>query len=237
MKKKNHLIIILMFLIASIIVVGAVYACRQSNVGLVNDEGKNLIGGQKDDHGCLIAAGYSWCEVKDKCLRVWEEDCELEMELELEPAESDVSAIKQAFMEKYEKNEREVQVTIEKFNGNYARGGVKFGALGEAAEGGIFLAYKEGEIWKLAFDGNGMIGCSTMSQYDFPENMILGCVDEDTGDVNPNTQISNPASVNCVQKGGELEIRLAEEGGQYGVCKFSDGSECEEWALFRGECE
>lgn len=58
-----------------------------------------------------------------------------------------------------------------------------------------------------------------------------------TGDVNSNTQISNPASVNCVQKGGELEIRLNEEGGQYGVCVFLDGSECEEWALFLGECE
>jgi|GEM_PF-2044312 len=33
------------------------------------------IGGQKDDHGCLIGAGYSWCEQKNKCLRVWEEGC------------------------------------------------------------------------------------------------------------------------------------------------------------------
>ncbi len=35
-----------------------------------------LIGGDQDAHGCLIAAGYSWCEVKNKCLRVWEEGCE-----------------------------------------------------------------------------------------------------------------------------------------------------------------
>jgi len=35
----------------------------------------NLIGGDKDDYGCLIAAGYSWCELKQKCLRVWEEPC------------------------------------------------------------------------------------------------------------------------------------------------------------------
>jgi putative hemolysin len=34
------------------------------------------IGGQKDGHGCLIPAGYSWCEEKQKCLRVWEEPCE-----------------------------------------------------------------------------------------------------------------------------------------------------------------
>ena len=34
-----------------------------------------LIGGDKDEHGCLIAAGYSWCEPKQKCLRTWEEEC------------------------------------------------------------------------------------------------------------------------------------------------------------------
>ena len=34
-----------------------------------------LIGGDQDEHGCLIAAGYSWCEAKQKCLRVFEEDC------------------------------------------------------------------------------------------------------------------------------------------------------------------
>lgn len=36
-----------------------------------------LIGGQKDEHGCLGPAGYSWCEIKQKCLRVWEEPCEI----------------------------------------------------------------------------------------------------------------------------------------------------------------
>jgi hypothetical protein len=41
----------------------------------INCEKKNLIGGQRDKHGCLIPAGYSWCESKKKCLRVWEEPC------------------------------------------------------------------------------------------------------------------------------------------------------------------
>jgi len=34
------------------------------------------IGGDKDEHGCMIAAGYSWCEDKQKCIRAWEEPCE-----------------------------------------------------------------------------------------------------------------------------------------------------------------
>lgn len=33
------------------------------------------IGGQQDEHGCLIAAGYSWCDAKKKCIRQWEEYC------------------------------------------------------------------------------------------------------------------------------------------------------------------
>lgn len=49
-------------------------------------------------------------------------------------------------------------------------------------------------------------------------------------------QIANPASVYCEQNGGKLEIRTAVNGGQAGYCKFSNGSECEEWAYFRKEC-
>jgi len=47
--------------------------------------------------------------------------------------------------------------------------------------------------------------------------------------------MANPASVYCEEQGGRLEIR-DEEGGQAGYCIFPDGSECEEWAFFRGEC-
>lgn len=39
-------------------------------------EEQKLIGGDKDEGGCLIGAGYSWCEAKQKCLRIWEEPCE-----------------------------------------------------------------------------------------------------------------------------------------------------------------
>ncbi len=47
----------------------------------------------------------------------------------------------------------------------------------------------------------------------------------------------NPASVNCIDQGGQLEMRTDASGGQFGVCIFADGSECEEWAFFRGECQ
>jgi hypothetical protein len=52
----------------------------------------------------------------------------------------------------------------------------------------------------------------------------------------PLSLIANPASVNCVDKGGELIIEKRPDGGEYGVCRFKDGKECEEWAMMRGEC-
>jgi putative hemolysin len=46
----------------------------------------------------------------------------------------------------------------------------------------------------------------------------------------------NPASVYCKQNGNTLEIQTAADGSQSGVCFFPDGSTCDEWAYFRGEC-
>jgi putative hemolysin len=63
--------------------------------------------------------------------------------------------------------------------------------------------------------------------------ILTGCSNEVA--TNPNTGMANPASVNCTEKGGTLEIREAKRG-QYGVCFFEDNRQCEEWALMRGQC-
>lgn len=34
-----------------------------------------IVGNDRDAHGCIGSAGYSWCELKQKCLRPWEEAC------------------------------------------------------------------------------------------------------------------------------------------------------------------
>ena len=47
--------------------------------------------------------------------------------------------------------------------------------------------------------------------------------------------IPNPASKNCLDKGGKLEMR-EETAGTLGICKFTDGTECEEWKFYRNEC-
>ena len=53
----------------------------------------------------------------------------------------------------------------------------------------------------------------------------------------PNTDMPNPASVYCEEHGGAVDLRQDASGGVTGVCVFDDGSECDEWAYFRGECK
>ncbi|MCK4745249.1 DUF333 domain-containing protein [Candidatus Parcubacteria bacterium] len=48
--------------------------------------------------------------------------------------------------------------------------------------------------------------------------------------------LGNPASINCQEKGGVLDIRRDFRNQEYGVCVFQDMSECEEWKFFKGEC-
>jgi hypothetical protein len=48
--------------------------------------------------------------------------------------------------------------------------------------------------------------------------------------------LPNPASQNCIDKGGTLTIEKRGDGGEFGVCTFEDNLQCEEWAMMRGEC-
>jgi hypothetical protein len=43
--------------------------------------------------------------------------------------------------------------------------------------------------------------------------------------------------VHCEQNGGKLELRTDASGGVAGVCILPDGSECDEWAYYRQECQ
>jgi putative hemolysin len=52
----------------------------------------------------------------------------------------------------------------------------------------------------------------------------------------PPPNMPNPASVYCEQNGYTSEIRTADDGSQSGECVFPNGSTCDEWAYFRGEC-
>jgi putative hemolysin len=59
---------------------------------------------------------------------------------------------------------------------------------------------------------------------------------EPAATVIPAVSMPNPASVYCEDNGNTHEIRTAADGSQSGVCILADGSTCDEWAFFRGEC-
>jgi hypothetical protein len=66
---KNKIVVIVLMLF--VIFVGLFfYFYKNSDRGVV-------VGGDRDSHGCILSAGYTWCEVKNKCLRSWEEGCEV----------------------------------------------------------------------------------------------------------------------------------------------------------------
>jgi membrane-bound inhibitor of C-type lysozyme len=54
----------------------AVILQRQSQLQSASVGGNQaLVGNDRDSHGCIGSAGYSWCELKQTCLRPWEEYC------------------------------------------------------------------------------------------------------------------------------------------------------------------
>jgi uncharacterized protein len=57
--------------------------------------------------------------------------------------------------------------------------------------------------------------------------LTAGCNGDDE-----HPEVANPASVFCVEHGGEVEI-VDEEGGQVGYCILPDGTRVEEWQYFR----
>ena len=52
----------------------------------------------------------------------------------------------------------------------------------------------------------------------------------------PTAGLPNPASTFCQEQGFRLELRTSATGSQSGICHFPDGSQCDEWAYYRGEC-
>lgn len=54
---------------------------------------------------------------------------------------------------------------------------------------------------------------------EFPEQKMIG--------------MANPASVYCVEQGGESIIKQDKDRSEYGICKFKDGKEVDEWEFYR----
>jgi len=120
-----------------------------------------VVGGDRDEHGCIGSAGYMWCAPKDKCLRIWEEPCYASVAEE----------VRYMLAGKYGRDAGDVHVTMQKEEEGYVSGGVKFG---EGVEGGSFLARKTGNLWEIVYDGNGAIDCEQLrAEYGFPDAILV----------------------------------------------------------------
>ena len=121
-----------------------------------------IVGNDQDEHGCIGSAGYSWCENKNKCIRIWEEDCNLH------------EAIKAALIKK-DNITSDFTLTISHENAKYASGGISFDS---GVGGGMFLATKVGNEWQIVYSGNGSIECVDIKKnYEFTPEMLSGLCD------------------------------------------------------------
>jgi putative hemolysin len=64
---------------------------------------------------------------------------------------------------------------------------------------------------------------------------LIGCGSGDQQIDDSGVGLANPASVYCQGLGFSEETRESELG-QYGVCLFPDGSECDTWDFLAGRC-
>ena len=59
---KRYIFVVIILLVIAIILIQ------------ISFQKKEIIGGSRDSHGCLIAAGYSWNESEQECIRQWLKD-------------------------------------------------------------------------------------------------------------------------------------------------------------------
>ncbi len=121
------------------------------------------VGKDKDEHGCIGSAGYSWNAEREQCVRPWELPQMIEAE----------NAVRSEWAKKYNKPQEGVTVKVTKLEGTYVAGSLSFSSKGDAP-GGLFLAYKDQGIWRMVYDGNGSVDCETLkSKYGFPDLVLF----------------------------------------------------------------
>jgi hypothetical protein len=81
--------------------------------------------------------------------------------------------ITQALAQKYNKKVEEVKVVVGTELPKHAKGTVIFASENG---GGLWFAAKDNLGWHLAFDGNGIVGCTVANKYSFPKEMIPQCM-------------------------------------------------------------
>lgn len=171
----------------SLVIIGAAGYWLEANFSISPKKhaaSNQLVGGGADSHGCSTDGGYQWCALKNKCIRTWEESCDLSSPtLTPTPTASDyadlIAAVKAGLIAEHGQSAASLQITVSKINGNYAQG-----AANEEHGGGMWFAAQVNGTWKLVWDGNGIINCTSLASYSaFPKDMIPQCWDDTIGDM------------------------------------------------------
>lgn len=86
---------------------------------------------------------------------------------------TDAESIKQLIVATYAAAPSSVELEVTQQADNFMRGIVHIGK--KPTKSGNFLAYKEGDNWKLAFQGNGPVSCGMLQEKSFPAEMTGDC--------------------------------------------------------------
>ncbi len=85
------------------------------------------------------------------------------------------TAVKLGLIDEHGTSAVNMVVSVSKITNKNASGGaIEPGA----ASGGMWLAAKVNDTWKLIWDGNGTISCQVIAPYDFPASIVPECWDE-----------------------------------------------------------
>jgi len=124
-----------------------------------------IVGGDRDAHGCIPSAGYTWCEPKQKCLRSWEEAC----------FSSAFETMAWQLAQLHGDTQSKISLTMVNQTETHARASVRFGPKG--TPGGIVLAVNKEGIWRIVYEGNGSVDCPALKADAFPQEMLVGICD------------------------------------------------------------
>ncbi len=70
-----------------------------------------------------------------------------------------------------------------------------------------------------------------------PQKYMIPADESERQAESENKEIGNPAAIHCTETAGAAWSTRESDNGQYGICTFTDGSWCDEWDYYRGNCE
>jgi hypothetical protein len=82
-----------------------------------------------------------------------------------------IADVRKGLITEHGQDAASLNITVSKIEGDFASGGAS-----EQGGGGMWFAAKVNGVWKLVWDGNGTIQCSSLASYpNFPTDMIPQC--------------------------------------------------------------